>query len=357
MRPKPMALSPTLLAQMAALLLLFGCSAFFSMAETAMIGVSRWEVRRLAEQGSARARLVDAMLDDPERVLSTVLVGNTVVNISAAALGTLIAEAIFSRLSTLIATLFVTAVVLILCELVPKTIAVHNPLRIALAFCRPLRLVESVLKPAIAASSMVAKALVRPFGIRAKGKAPFLTTDEIEMLVRMGVEQGHVEKFEQRVITELFDFTETPIERIMTPAAKVKSLPKAATLAEALRLAGKEGRSRILIVDGDFGHVLGFVHIKDLLHYDDDQLEVLPVTLALRSCLTASASTRADRLLVRMQREHRSLAVVQSADGQNIGIVTADDLLEELVGEIHDEFDAARTRRQSEAPARAPRPE
>ena len=355
-----MALSPGVLVQLAGLFLLFGAAAFFSMAETAMIGVSRWEVRRRAEQGDGRARLVDAMLDDPERVLSTVLVGSTIVNISAAALGTLIAEALFTRFSTLIATVFVTAVVLVLCELVPKTVAVHNPLRIALLLCRPLRLVESVLRPLIAASSAIAKALVRPLGIRAKGKAPFLTTDEIEIIVRMGVEQGHVEKFEQRVISELFEFTETAVQDIMTPAAKVKSLPKGATLSEALRLAGREGRSRILIVDGDFGHVLGFVHIKDLLHYADDQLEVLPVTLALRSCLTCPAGITADRLLVRMQKEHRSLAVVQDTDGRNIGIVTADDLLEELVGEIHDEFDAARKRRQAEpvaAPARAARPE
>jgi putative hemolysin len=282
------------------------------------------------------------MLDDPERVLSTVLVGNTIVNIAAAALGTHIAELLFTRFADIIGAVAVTLGVLILCELVPKTLAVQAPLPIALALARPLRVAESILKPVIAVSAGVAKAIVRPFGMKAKGKAPYITSDEIEMLVRMGVEGGQVEKFEQRVISELFEFTETSVARIMTPAASTHFLPRTATLADATRLANQERRSRILVADGDFAHVLGFVHIKDLLRHTDADLARLPVTTALRPVLLTQAATRADALLGRMQREHRSLAVVQDLRGENVGIVTADDLLEELVGEIHDEFDAAR---------------
>ncbi|HEX2066437.1 MAG TPA: hemolysin family protein [Candidatus Thermoplasmatota archaeon] len=337
-----MPLPPTLLPESLGLLALFVLSAFFSMSETAMIGVNRHHVRQRALAGSRRARLLDTMLDDPERILSTVLVGNTIVNIAAAALGTHIASQVLVRFADIIGAAFVTIFVLVLCELVPKTLAVQAPLPIALNVARPLRVAESLLKPVIALSGGLSKLLVRPFGLKAKGKAPYITSDEIEMLVRLGVEGGQVDKFEQRVISELFEFTDTPAARVMTPAAKVHALSGSATLLDATRLANRERRSRILVADDGFRQVHGFVHIKDLLRYSDADLARLPVTAVLRPVLQAPADQRADVLLNRMQREHRSLAIVQDDGGANLGIVTADDLLEELVGEIHDEFDAAR---------------
>src|ERR1041385_3419166 len=332
----------TIVAELVILVALFALSAFFAVSETAFIGVKRWEVREKAKAGSRRAKLADHMLDDPERILATVLVGNTIVNISAAALGTFIAEQLFTAWSTLIATVTVTVIVLLACEVIPKTFAVQNPLAVVMQVARPLRFTESLLKPAILVSSAIAKAVARPLGVNAKGEAPFVTADEIEMLVRLGVEEGEVEKFEQRVISELFAFTETDVHKVMTPADQVHFLPKEASLSAAAELAARHGRTRILVVDGDFGHVLGCVHVRDLLKYSDLQLDRTPVTQALRAVLFAPAELSADRLLMRMQREHKLLAVIQDAGGDNVGICTVEDLLEELVGEIHDEFDAAR---------------
>jgi len=324
------------------LVLLFAGSAFFATSETAFIGVSRLQVRRRAEAGDRRARLVDAMLDDPERILSTVLVGNTIVNITAAGVATHVAESLALPLATTVATVAVTLVVLILCELVPKTIAVGNPLAVAKATAPALRAVETLLRPVIGASVAIARALVRLVGVKTQGKAPYITSDEVEMLARMGVEGGGVARFEQKVISDLFEFTETDVQEVMTPRGKVHFLPKTARLADAAQMAAAEGRTRILVVDGGFDHVLGCVHTRDLLRYSDLDLGRLPVTHTLRRVLHAAHDTTGDALLRRMQVEHCLLAVVQGADGRNIGIVTAEDLLEELVGEIHDEFDAAR---------------
>lgn len=331
------------LPELIGLFALFAASGFFAMSETAFIGVRRTDVRRRAAEGSRRAALVDRMLDAPERILSTVLVGNTVVNISAAALATVITEQLFGRFHTLIATALVTAIVLVFCEIAPKTLAVQNPLRWSMVLARSLSLVEIVLRPIIVTAEGAAKILVLPLGIKAQGKAPYITPDEIEMLVRLGVESGEVAKFEARVISELFDFTDTDVHKIMTPRDQVHFLPKEATLAAAAEMAAKEGRTRILVVDGDFDHVLGCVHVRDLLRFTDLQLDRTPVTHALRSVLFVPSDLPADRLLVRMQKEHKLLAVIQDASGgRNLGICTAEDLLEELVGEIHDEFDAQR---------------
>jgi CBS domain containing-hemolysin-like protein len=336
-------MDPKTAAELVALLALFAASAFFAMSETAFIGVNRLEVRRRAQEGSARAALVDKMLDAPERILSTVLVGNTIVNISAAGLATVVAERLFDSFATVIATVAVTLVVLIVCEIAPKTLAVQHPFRHAMNLARPLSVVETVLRPFIAAAEWTGSLLVRPFGVKARGPAPYITPDQIEMLVRMGVESGDVAKFEARVISELFDFTETDVQKVMVPRDQVHFLPKEATLAAAAEMAAKEGRTRILVVDGDFDHVLGCVHGRDLLRFTDLQLDRTPVTVALRGVLFVPADLPADRLLVRMQKEHKLLAVIQDPQaGRNLGICTVEDLLEELVGEIHDEFDAAR---------------
>lgn len=317
-------------------------SAFFSMSETAMIGVNRHRIRQLVEEKSVRAIRVDRMLREPERLLSTILIGNNLVNIGATAFATVVALRVFGPDGAVIATIAMATLIILVSELLPKTLAVQNPLPIALAFAFPLRVVEVALKPLVIIATLFSKGVARLLGVRATGAAPYITPDEIEMLVRVGVEQGEVAKFEQRVISELFDFTETDVHRVMTPAAKVHWLNKDATLAQAAELTAKTGRTRILVVDGDFDHVLGCVHVRDLLRFTDQQLEKTPITAALRGVLMAPADLSADHLLLRMQREHKLLAVIQGADGHNLGICTVEDLLEELVGEIHDEFDAVR---------------
>lgn len=331
-----------LLVEGLVLLAFLAGSAFFSLSETAMIGVNRHRVRQMAQEGDARAARLDHMLDEPERILSTVLIGNNLVNIGATAFATVVAVALFGGKGALIATGVMAVLIIIVSELLPKTLAVQNPLPVALAIAQPLRVVEAVLKPLVAGATWIARATARLFGVKTTSSAPYITPDEIEMLVRMGVEQGEVAKFEQRVISELFQFTETDVHKVMTPADKVHWLPKEATLSAAAEMAAKEGRTRIVVCDGDFDHVLGVVHVRDLLRFSDLQLDRTPVTTALRGVLVAPADLSADRLLLRMQREHKLLAVIQGPDGHNLGICTVEDLLEELVGEIHDEFDAAR---------------
>lgn len=335
-----------LIAEGVILLAFLAAAAFFSLAETSMIGVNRHKVRQLAQAGNARAARLDRMLDQPERILSTVLIGNNLVNIGATAFATVVAVSLFGGKGALIATGVMAVLIIVLSELLPKTLAVQNPLPIAMAIARPLRIVEGVLKPLVAGATWISRATARLFGVKATGSAPYITPDEIEILVRMGVEQGEVAKFEQRVISELFQFTETDVHKVMTPVDKVHWLPSSATLAAAAEMAAKEGRTRILVADGDFDHVLGCVHVRDLLHFTDLQLDRKPVTTALRSVLFAPADLSADRLLLRMQREHKLLAVIQGPDGHNMGICTVEDLLEELVGEIHDEFDAVRPQHQ-----------
>ncbi|MBI2077020.1 MAG: HlyC/CorC family transporter [Euryarchaeota archaeon] len=335
-----MALVSLFVGEIILLGVLLAASAFFSLSETAMIAVNRLKVRHQAEAGDHRAKRVDRMLDEPERIIGTVLVGNNIVNIGAASLGVVIALQLWPENGVLISSIAVTTVVLVFCELMPKTLAVQHPLLLSKAVARPLRLVEQLLKPVIFLAGGASKVLLRMFGEKARGRAPYITSDEIEVLVRMGVEHGDVEQFEQRVIKELFRFTETDVRKVLTPAPLVHYVQRTATLQEAADVLTTSRRSRVLVVDGDLGRVIGCVHARQLLRYTDEQLRALPVSHALRPVLFAPADLPADRLLVRMQKDHKLLAVIQDPqDGRTLGVCTVEDLLEELVGEIHDEFD------------------
>lgn len=325
--------------QGATLVALLGMSGFFSMSETALVSADRFELRSLAEKGDRRARRLESMLDEPERLLTTILLGNNLVNIAATALATSVALSLFGSYAVAISTGVMTFLILVFAEITPKSIAVRKSLQLALGVSGPLRVVENILWPFVRLFSAIAKGLLLLVGIKTDERTPFVTQAQIEGLVRMGAQEGEVEKFEAHVISEVFDFTETDIHEVMTPVEKVQYLRKDATLREALELSARTGHSRIPVVDEDFDHVLGFVHVKDLLRFTDEELGSEPVTDVLRAVLFVRHDAHSDKVLVRMQREHKVMAIIQNEEGHNVGIATAEDLLEELVGEITDEFD------------------
>lgn len=333
----------TLWLEIAALAALLVVSGFFSLSETAFIRSNSVRVKGAADDGNRRAKRLVGMLRRPERVLSAVLVGNNLANIGAASLATVIAVQLWGPRGALFAAAGLTAIVLVFAEITPKTLAVHNSERVAMTISGPLLVADSVLRPIAWLATRFANGLLRLFGFKPhEGERFFVTQEEIEMMVKVGAQEGEVEAFEQRVIEEVFDFTETAVKRVVTPWSRVRFLHKDATLKEALELVGETGHSRIPIVDGSFEHVMGFVHAKDLLKHSDEDLGELPVTTEVRAVLFTGANTRADKVLARMQRERKLMAIVQDQEGRNLGIATVEDLLEELVGEIHDEFDESR---------------
>jgi putative hemolysin len=340
-------LASAIILQTAGLIVLIVASAFFSMSETALISVDRSHVRDRARAADVAARRIERLLADWDRVLATILLGNNLVNIAASALATLIAINLIGNTGAAVATGVMTFVLLTFAEITPKTLAVRRSYAVA-AFVAPfLGPVHKVLSPFVIVLYGIARGILRLFGVRTDKALPYVTTAKIAQLVRMGVEEGEVEKFEERIISEVFDFTETPVRTIMTPKDKVRFLQPQARLIDALEMTGRTGHSRLPVAEGDFDHILGFVHAKDLLKFSDPELHEKSVIQVLRPVLFTPGSTRSDHVLARMQREHKLLAVVHE-DEHNVGIATVEDLLEELVGEIHDEFDRPRSEVRAE---------
>lgn len=314
------------------------------MSETALVSADAYEVRTRAAAGQKRAKRLEEMLGHPERLLTTILLGNNLVNIAASAIATVMAVRIWDNNGIAIATGIMTFVVLMFAEITPKSIAVRHSMTLALRLAAPLRVIQLALYPFVWLLTHFAKAFLRLFGIPTNEKLPFITQNQIESMARMGVSEGEVERFEADVISEVFEFTETDIQDIMTPRGQVVYVSKDDPMRVALETSAKGGHSRLPVVDGDFDHVLGFVHVKDLLRYSDADLNVEPVSDILRGVLFTQFDTQSDKVLVRMQREHKLMAIIQDEEGKNIGIATAEDLLEELVGEITDEFDEEQKR-------------
>lgn len=334
-----MALDLELAAQLAALVLLLLGSAFFSMTETALISASRIQIRARREEGDARAAALERLLKDPERLITAVLVGNNVVNVGASVLSAVVALRVLGGVGAAVAAGLMVLVILVFGEITPKTLAVRHATGIALRVARPMMVVQAALAPLAWFFGHVANAVLRLGGIKRPGRAPFITEEEIRLLLRVGEEQGTIERFERRVIDEVFDFTDTKAHRVMTPRDSIVSVGKGASLAEALDVVNKSGYSRILVVDGSLDRVVGFVHAKDLLRFTDVELKERRAGDVARRVLVAPASLNTAELLLRMQRVHTQLAVVQDSMGATVGLLTIEDLLEELVGEIHDEFD------------------
>ncbi len=332
-------IDPALIPQLLVLVGLLFLSAFFSMSETALVSTEGVEIRHRAEQGNRRAKKLESMLDHPERLLTTILLGNNLVNIAASAIATSIALGIWGNRGIAIATGIMTFVVLLFAEITPKSLAVRRALPLAMLLVYPLWIVQLILWPFVWLLTHIAKFFLRILGVPTDEKLPFITQGQIESMAKMGVHEGEVEPFEADVIAEVFEFTETDVQDVMTSKEHVVFVDKDATMRQALEVAGGSGYSRLPVVDGDFDHVLGFVHVKDLLRFTDEELATEPVSDILRGVLFTQYDTQSDRVLVRMQRAHKLMAIIQDEDGHNIGIATAEDLLEELVGEITDEFD------------------
>jgi putative hemolysin len=309
------------------------------MSETALVSTDRLEILHKAAEGNKRAQKLESMLEHPERLLTTILLGNNLVNIGASAIATSVALGLWGNTGIAIATGAMTFVVLVFAEITPKSLAVRRPMPIALIIVGPLRTVQIVLWPLVWSLTHFAKWFLRLFGVPTNEKLPFITQGQIESMAKMGVSEGEVEPFEANVIQEVFEFTETDVQEVMTDRENVVWVTKDATMKQALDQVANSGFSRLPVVDADFDHVLGFVHVKDLLRYSDQELAIEPVSDVVRGVLFTQYDTQSDRVLVRMQRAHKLMAIIQDEDGRNIGIATAEDLLEELVGEITDEFD------------------
>ena len=322
------------------LIILILCSAFFSASETALFAANRVALRQRQVQGDRRARMAYALLNRASELLTTLLAGNTMANVGATVVATSIALSLLGRRGgEWVAFLGATFILLILAEIAPKTLAARHADRMALAVAGPIHAVMRLFIPLIRVLSIVATALVRPFGAHITPRAPLVTEEQLRFLVEVGEKEGVLEEEEREMIHSIFEFGDTVVREVMRPRVDIAAVPADATINAALGLMTERGHSRLPVYDGSIDHIAGVVYIRDLIPALRQGRLDQRVTEVQRPPFFVPETKKVDDLFREMQQKKVSMAIVLDEYGGTAGLVTVEDLLEEIVGEIQDEYD------------------
>lgn len=317
------------------LIILLILSAFFSGAEIALISLSRVTIKRRVEEGEEAARIVERLLESPDRLLATILVGNNVVNVCASIIAGTLAVQLFGSFGVGIAVFTMTLIILIFCEIIPKAFSIKNE-KVAFKVARYICALVKVLAPIVSVLTALSSLVIRALGKERKHQRTFITEDEIKTLLRIGEEEGTIEEDERKMIAEVFEFDETRTKEVMVPRDSMVCVKENQRLGDIVSLINQTGFSRFPVYRRDLDNIIGMVHAKDVLRYQGKNIRARKI---MRPILKVSYKQNIDELLRKMQREKTHLAIVMSDDDKTIGLVSLEDLVEELVGEIVDEHD------------------
>jgi len=325
--------NPSLLFLFLAVLILF--SAFFSSSESALFSLSRPTVDRLKASSAAGAR-VAALLLRPRRLLITILIGNLCVNVLSTSVATAAAIAAFGERGVAIAILFMSVFTLIFGDIAPKAIAITRAEAVSLATVYPLGAFHVLFTPLRWPMAKISDLVLNYFKRRLGASVSHLSREELLTAVEVGHEAGHVSQFERELLSNILDFRETTVKEIMTPSIHVFSLPLDTPVEECLEKVISSGFSRVPMYGGTADDIIGIAHLKDLARISIEE-EDPDIRSVLMKPYHVPESARISLLFNELLRERSHIAVAIDEHGSFVGIVTMEDILEEIVGEIRDE--------------------
>jgi putative hemolysin len=328
------------MGEIVALVLLTGAAAFFAASETALISLSRIHARAMVERGVKQGKVVLDLVERRNKVLTTILVGNTIVLLGSQSLATALFIELDIPQAALWSTVVMTIVILLCGEIIPKTVAVSDAERWAIRLAPVLRRAAVVLNPLASAALAVTNLVVRMLHLAPASRGPFITEEDIRTLVDVGAEQKVLEEQERDLIHSIIEFGDTIAREVMTPRPDMVCVEVSQPPTRALDLVIAEGYSKLPAYDDTIDNVIGVVHDRELLiSLANGTISSAPMRSLMRPVMHVPETKRVSELLREMQRGKTSLAIVVDEYGGTAGIVTMEDLLEEIVGEIRDEHD------------------
>ena len=308
-------------------------SAFFSAAEMAFISSRRVRVKKAIEEGNKKAVLLEKLMKKQDDVVSTIVVCNNLVNISASIIAGYFTTKYFGDIGIGLATAVMTLVVVVFAEAIPKSYGISN-YKFAFRSARVLQIITIIFYPLSKTLSLISSIFLRFIGIKKKQKA-LITEDEIKAMLSLGIEDGTIDKDEKKLIEEIFDFDATKAKEIHVPLKDIISIQKNETVETLKKITIKTGHSRYPVYDKNKNDIIGIVHIKDAI-LKDNKTQIHDI---MRDILTVGPGTRLDTIFNKMQKEKIHMSLIKNKEGKFLGIVTLEDLLEEIFGEIIDEHD------------------
>lgn len=314
-------------------------SAFFSASETALIATNPYTLDTLEQKGSRQARLIKRMLGRIDQLLAAILIGNNLVNVAAASIATLVFLSLVSnpKQAALLATLVTTLLILVFGEINPKTFAAYHPVKVSLLIVRPLRFFFILFYPLARFFSLLSRLIVRtPPGERTKSMA--LNEEEVRLVLTRGIKG--MSSLRKKMIDGVLDIGARPVKEIMVPRVELKAIEMGSSLKEIMEFIVSTEFSRIPVYKGRLDNIEGLIHTKDLIPYLVDNKE-FSINSILRQPIFVPESASIEKVLLRLQEAAVHMAFVVDEFGTLEGIVTLEDIIEEIVGEIQDESDEA----------------
>lgn len=319
-------------------------SAYFMSSETAITAVSKVKLKQLENEGDVRAKRLNNLLEDSTRLLSTILFGN---NIAQNALAALVTTASFRWLNRAglsagwaipLSTIVTTFLILVFAEVTPKSYAFQRAEKIALFTAVPMSVIHRLFSPFAIGITAIANSILRLFGLSLVNPEPFVIEDEIKTLVDLGEEEGVIEEEEKEIIEGVFEFSETLAREVMVPRVDIVALDVNSSFDEAIDTINMSGHSRIPVYDETIDNIVGIIYAKDLLKFFGLK-NPPPLRSIMRAPYYVPETKPIDELFREMRAQKVHMAIIIDEYGGTAGLVTIEDILEELVGEIMDEYD------------------
>lgn len=321
------------------LLVLLGCSAFFSGSETALMAITRLQLKLLGEKRPRRAAVVEKILKKPEKLIGAILLGNNLVNVAMSAIATMLAISVWGERGIVYVTAILTVVILVFAEITPKVYAKYFNEKVSMITAPILNVIMWITNPAVLAVTYMSKKLLLLVRVDMDAvEKPLMTEDEIHACIKLGRDEGAITEQEKKLLSSVFTLNDKTVGEIMIPESHIKTLDIRAPLKEAIKTVLETGFTRFPVKGEDPGQIIGFIHAKDLfgLLGTDPSESLLKI---MRPPEFSSMATKIDRQLRRFKRRKVHLSVVLDPAGKVTGLVTLEDILEELVGSIRDEHD------------------
>lgn len=330
--------SPTDIAMLCIIFILLLLSAFFSSAETALTTVSSVRVRMLIDEGNKRALTLDKVLDNKSKMLSTILIANNIVNLSASALATIFTQNVFGNIYASIGVGILTLVIIVFGEIIPKTAAHIQAEKYSLRYAGIINSLMILFTPIIIVLNIFSKGFLSIFRIKTDQKDASITEDEVKTIMDMGQEEGIFENDTVDIVKNIFDFGDTTAKDIMVPKVEVTMVSADATYAEVIEAIHDGKHTRIPVYKDNDDHVIGILNIKDLIINQINESN-FNMSELIREPYFTIATKDLDDLLSELKNEDAGMAIVLDEYGAVDGIITLEDILEEIVGDLKDEFD------------------
>ena len=316
---------------------LLALSAFFSSSETAMMAVNKIRVRNLADAGLSSAQTLMKVLDNQPKMLSAILIGNNIVNISASSLATILVTRAFGDMYVGVGTGILTLLVLIFGEITPKTSATLYSETMALRFAKPIYMIMQVLTPVIFIVDKLSQGVLRLLHVDPNKKQDAITEDELRTIVEVSHEEGVIESDEKKMIYNVFDFGDSVAKDIMVPRIDMTFIDVDATFSEVIEVFREVKYTRYPVYEETTDNVIGIINIKDLLLTENQKK--FCIRDYHREPLYTYEFKKTAELMVELRKTQNNIAIVLDEYGATAGLITLEDMLEEIVGEIRDEYD------------------